>query len=158
MTNHHVSAGRAGASLASCHNWCWVIWIWIMTLLCDINLGSKRRERRQSQIKLRGSGGPCPMTNLQTLASNHHRDNQKPISYSCCIWYNLILSGVCIALAPNPNCSSEKRSPGQRGTPHESIWSIFFHTSCDNCIAYPARDCMPVQVAKIYNGVTSRCI
>ena len=69
-----------GASLASQDNWCCVIWMSIMTSLCDINLGSNRWERRQSLIRLRGSGGPCPKTNFCTLASNHHRDNQKPIS------------------------------------------------------------------------------
>ncbi len=69
-----------GASLASCNSWCYVIRMWIMTLLCDINLGSNRWERRQSLTRLQGSGGPCPKTNFHTLASNHHRHNQKPIS------------------------------------------------------------------------------
>ncbi len=152
-----------GASLASHNNWYCVIWMWIMTLLCDINLGSNRWERRQSLIRLWESGGSCPKTNFCTLASNHHRDNQKLIFglhlyHSFCIWCSLIPGRVYIALVLNPNYSSDKQNPCWRDIQHDIIWSIFFHTSCVDCIANPACGCMSEQVMSIYNEATLRCI
>ncbi len=47
---------NAGASFANCNNWCCVVCMWIITLLCDTNLGSKRLAQRQSLIRLRRSG------------------------------------------------------------------------------------------------------
>ena len=76
----------SGPSFASFHSWHCVIWIWIITLLYNIILGSNRWERRQSLTRFRGSGGPNPRTNFLTRASNHQRDNQRPTSELHSMW------------------------------------------------------------------------
>jgi hypothetical protein len=78
-------------SFASFYSWYCVIWIWIITLLYDIILGSNRWERRQSLTRFRGSGGPNPRTNFLMRASNHRRDNQRPTSGLHLMWLFLYL-------------------------------------------------------------------
>ncbi len=81
----------SGPSFASFHSWHCVIWIWIITLLYNIILGSNRWEWRQSLTRSRGSGGPIPRTNFLTRASNHRRDNQRPTSGLHLMWLFLYL-------------------------------------------------------------------
>ncbi len=70
----------AGASFANSESfWC-AISIWIITSLLETLLGSKRWERKQSLIKLQGSGVPNPATYIFTRARSQCRANQKPTS------------------------------------------------------------------------------
>ena len=73
-------------------------------------------------------------------------------------WYNLFPSGVWIVLTPSPNYLSYGQSPCQRVRSCESIWSIFFHTSCAGSIMSPTRGCKSGQVVLIYNEDAMRHI
>jgi hypothetical protein len=80
---------NAGASFANFKSlWCAIL-VCIITTLWEMHLGSKRCKRRQSQIKLRGLGGPSPMTYTLMGARSQHRDNQKSTSGLHLTWHVL---------------------------------------------------------------------
>ena len=68
-----------------------VISIWIIMLMKETLLGPKRWERKQSCIKLWGSGVLNPVMYILTRARSQRRANQKPTLRLYSMWQDLSL-------------------------------------------------------------------